>query len=50
MAGWHQVTGLRGSDAVAGDGFGGSVAISRTTAIASASGHAKYAGPAWEGR
>ncbi len=39
--GWRQVTGLTGSDRSAGDRFGSSVAISGTTAVVGAFGHAK---------
>ena len=42
--GWHQVAELKGSDAVVGDDFGSSVAISGTTAIVGANGHAKNTG------
>jgi nucleoside-specific outer membrane channel protein Tsx len=44
---WKQAAELKGSDTVAGDGFGGSVAISGTTAVAGAGGHAKHAGRAY---
>ena len=42
---WNEVAELKGSDTVAGDFFGYSVAISGTTAIVSAPGFAKNAGP-----
>jgi hypothetical protein len=41
-AGWEQVAELKGSDTVANDGFGSSVAISGTTAIIGAFGHAFF--------
>ena len=43
-AGWKQVAELKGSDTVAGDGFGYAVAISGTTAIVGAPDHATDAG------
>ena len=46
-AGWKQAAELKGSDTVAGDYFGGSVAISGTTAVVGAAGHATYAGRAY---
>ena len=46
-AGWKQVAELKGSDTVANDYFGWSVAISGTTAIVGAVGHAKYEGTAY---
>jgi nucleoside-specific outer membrane channel protein Tsx len=46
-AGWKQAAELKGSDTVAKDGFGCSVAISGTTAIVGAPGHAKGAGSAY---
>ena len=46
-SGWMQAAELKGSDTVAGDGFGGSVAISGTSAVAGADGHAKAAGRAY---
>jgi hypothetical protein len=44
---WSQAAELKGSDTVAGDYFGYSAAISGTTAIAGADGHAKSAGRAY---
>jgi nucleoside-specific outer membrane channel protein Tsx len=44
---WNQVAELEGSDTVAGDLFGESVAISGTTAIVGADGHASDAGRAY---
>ena len=46
-SGWMQAAELKGSDTVAGDDFGGSVAISGTSAVAGADGHAKAAGRAY---
>ena len=46
-AGWKQAAELKGSDTVAGDLFGGSVAISGTTAVVGASGYARHAGRAY---
>jgi hypothetical protein len=46
-SGWKQATELKGSDTVAGDAFGDSVAISGTSAVAGADGHAKAAGRAY---
>jgi hypothetical protein len=46
-AGWKQVAELKGSDTVAGDYFGYSVAVAGTTAIVGADGHAKSAGRAY---
>jgi hypothetical protein len=46
-AAWPQVAEVEGSDTAAGDWFGSSVAISGTTAVVGASGHAKYAGEAY---
>jgi hypothetical protein len=46
-AGWKQAAELRGSDTVVGDAFGDSVAISGTSAVAGADGHAKAAGRAY---
>ncbi len=43
-AGWKQAVELKGSDTVAGDGFGYAVAISGTTAIVGAPDHATDAG------
>ena len=40
-AGWKQTAELKGSDTVAGDGFGDSVGLSGTTAVVGAEGHAK---------
>jgi len=45
--GWKQASALKGSDTVAGDYFGYSAAISGTTVIAGADGHAKSAGRAY---
>jgi hypothetical protein len=45
--GWKQVVELGGSDTIAGDYFGGSVAVSGTTAIVGAPGHATGAGRAY---
>ena len=45
--GWRQTAELKGSDTVARDYFGSSVAISGATAIVGASGHAKGAGRAY---
>ena len=45
--GWKQAAKLKGSDSVAADCFGCSVAISGTTAIVGADGHAKSAGRAY---
>ena len=44
---WKQVGELKGSDTVASDGFGVSVAISGTTVVVGADGHAKEAGRAY---
>jgi nucleoside-specific outer membrane channel protein Tsx len=44
---WKQTTELKGSDTVANDGFGDSVAISGTTALVGAYGHADTAGRAY---
>jgi len=44
---WNQVAELKGSDTVATDSFGSSVAISGTTAIVGATGHANSAGRAY---
>ena len=46
-SGWKQAAELKGSDTVAGDDFGDSVAISGTTAVVGADGHAKAAGRAY---
>jgi nucleoside-specific outer membrane channel protein Tsx len=46
-SGWKQAAELKGSGTVVGDGFGGSVAISGTTAVVGAPGHAKAAGRAY---
>jgi hypothetical protein len=43
-SGWKQTAELKGSDTVKGDFFGVSVAISGTTAVVGANGHAKHAG------
>ena len=40
-AGWKQAARLKGSDSVAGDGFGSSMAISGTTAVVGAPNHKK---------
>jgi len=45
--GWKQAGELKGSDTIAADYFGYSVAISGTTAIVGADGHAKSAGRAY---
>jgi hypothetical protein len=45
--GWKQAAELKGSDTVAGDQFGKSVAISGTTAVVGANSHAKIAGRAY---
>ena len=47
VTGWQQVDELKGSDPVAGDHFGGSVAISGTTIVVGAPGYAKSAGRAY---
>jgi hypothetical protein len=47
VSGWKQAAELKGSDTVAGDKFGRSVAIAGTTAIVGADGHAKNAGRAY---
>ena len=44
---WNEVAELKGSDTVAGDFFGYSVAVSGTTAVVSAPGFAKNAGRAY---
>jgi len=49
-SGWHQAAALRGSDTVSYDAFGGSVAISGTTAVVGASGHANRPGSPYAGR
>jgi hypothetical protein len=46
-AGWSQVAELKGSDTVANDYFGWSVAISGSSIIVGAVGHAKYTGSAY---
>jgi hypothetical protein len=46
-AGWKQAAELKGSDTVAGDYFGGSVAISGTTIVAGAPVFTKEAGQAY---
>jgi hypothetical protein len=46
-SGWKQAAELKGSDTVAGDGFGASVAISGTTAIVGAPVYSKAAGRAY---
>jgi hypothetical protein len=45
--GWKQAAELKGSDTVAGDYFGASVAIAGTTAVVGAWGHASSAGRAY---
>jgi hypothetical protein len=45
--GWKQLAGLKGSDTVAGDEFGSSVAISGATAVVGASFYANHAGRAY---
>ena len=45
--GWHQSVELAGSDSVAGDGFGDSVAVSGGTVVVGAFGHAASAGRAY---
>jgi len=45
-ASWKQVAELKGSDTVADDDFGNSVAISGTTAVVGAPNHPTYAGRA----
>jgi nucleoside-specific outer membrane channel protein Tsx len=47
VSGWKQVAELKGSDTVAGDYFGSSVAVSGTIAVVGAPGHAKAAGRAY---
>jgi drug/metabolite transporter superfamily protein YnfA len=47
VSGWKQSAELKGSDTVAGDAFGYSVAISGTTAVVGAPNHAKDAGRAY---
>src|ERR1039457_5795693 len=46
-SGWSHVAELQGSDTVAGDEFGSSVAISGTTAVVGAGDHAGHAGRAY---
>ena len=46
-AGWKQAAELKGSGTIAGEAFGESVAISGTTVVVGASGHAKNAGRAY---
>jgi hypothetical protein len=46
-AGWGRVAELKGSDTVAGDDFGASVAISGTIALVGAPGHAHGSGRAY---
>ena len=46
-SGWKQAAELKGSDTVASDGFGISVAFSGTTALVGADGHAKQSGRAY---
>jgi len=43
-AGWRQAAELKGSDTIVRDGFGYSVAISGTTAVVAAPGHASGSG------
>jgi hypothetical protein len=45
--GWKQPAELKGSDTIAGDFFGSSVAISANTAVVGASGHGNSAGRAY---
>jgi DNA-binding beta-propeller fold protein YncE len=45
--GWQQAAELKGSDTVAGDLFGGDVAVSGATAVVGATRHANYAGRAY---
>jgi len=45
--GWQQAAELQGSDTVAGDQFGGDVAVSGATAVVGAARHANYAGRAY---
>jgi hypothetical protein len=45
--GWHQAAELKGRDTVAHDDYGGTVAISGTTVVVGASGHASTAGRAY---
>jgi hypothetical protein len=45
--GWQQVAELKGSNTIAGDFFGSSVAISANTAVVGASGHGNSAGRAY---
>ncbi|MGO8877692.1 MAG: FG-GAP repeat protein [Acidimicrobiales bacterium] len=44
---WHQVAELEGSDTVAGDSFGSSVAVSGTIAVVGAPNHDTYTGSAY---
>jgi hypothetical protein len=44
---WRQTAELKGSDTVANDGFGDSVAISGRTIVVGSSGHANFAGRAY---
>jgi hypothetical protein len=46
-SGWRQANELKGSDTVANDNFGSAVAISGTTVLVGAPGHAKDAGRAY---
>jgi nucleoside-specific outer membrane channel protein Tsx len=46
-SGWKQAAELKGSGNITRDGFGTSVAVSGTTAVVSAEGHAKGAGAAY---
>ena len=46
-SGWKETAELKGSDTIAGDHFGNSVAISGTTAVTGSYGKAKYAGRAY---
>ncbi len=46
-SGWKQVAELQGSDTVAGDEFGSSVAISANLAVVGAGGHDDHAGRAY---
>jgi hypothetical protein len=46
-SGWKETAELKGSDTVAEDYFGSSVAVSGTTAVTGSYGQAKYAGRAY---
>jgi hypothetical protein len=45
--GWRQAAEIKGSDTVAGDSFGASVAVSGTTIVVGAPGHGAYRGRAY---